>query len=228
MIDHFRAKGPKFWWMVMNDISHVLDHRNLTKAQRACYELDAHAYCFIMDALTVEIFYRVDCKGTAHELWEAISCLYGDSSTCEDGKVKDDDPKEEEHECVEHDHNLVIVEDCSTLWSSDDDDDDRSTTSSLDKMDGDALSDTNVDSTSITLGDGDDDDGSSSGHDCVATTSPSTTPRCSMSQGDTKVSNANVVDHVDSYDELVSRRARMTMSLENEKAKTLKIKKTHF
>ena len=44
-----------------------------------------------------------------------------------------------------------------------------------------------------------------------------------MSQGDTKVSNANVVDH-DSYDELVSRLASMTMSLENEKAKTMKLK----
>jgi hypothetical protein len=45
-----------------------------------------------------------------------------------------------------------------------------------------------------------------------------------MSQGDTKVSNANVVDHVDSYDELVSRLPSMTMSLENEKAKTMKLK----
>ena len=45
MLDHFRAKGPKFWWMVMNGISHVLDHKNLTKAQRVCFELDAHAYC---------------------------------------------------------------------------------------------------------------------------------------------------------------------------------------
>ena len=32
-----------------------------------------------------------------------------------------------------------------------------------------------------------------------------------------------MVDHVDSYDELVSRLASMTMSLENEKAKTLKL-----
>ena len=45
----------------------------------------------------------------------------------------------EAHECVEHDHNLVIVEDCSTSWSSDDDDD-RSTISSLDKVDDDATS----------------------------------------------------------------------------------------
>ena len=36
-----------------------------------------------------------------------------------------------------------------------------------------------------------------------------------MSQDNTKVQKANVVDHVDSYDELVSRLASMTMSLEN-------------
>jgi hypothetical protein len=34
-----------------------------------------------------------------------------------------------------------------------------------------------------------------------------------------------VVDHVDLYDELVSGLASMTMSLENEKAKTLKLEK---
>jgi hypothetical protein len=44
-----------------------------------------------------------------------------------------------------------------------------------------------------------------------------------MSQGDTKVQKANVVDYIDSYDELVSRLASMTMSLENEKTKTLKL-----
>ena len=44
-----------------------------------------------------------------------------------------------------------------------------------------------------------------------------------MSQGDTKVQNANVVHHVDSYDELVSRLASMIMSLKNEKAKILKL-----
>ena len=45
-----------------------------------------------------------------------------------------------------------------------------------------------------------------------------------MSQGDTKVSNANVVDYVDSYDELVDKLASMTMSLETEKAITMKLK----
>ena len=99
---------------------------------------------------------------------------------------------------------------------------DRSTTSSLDKVDDDATSVAHEDSTSSTLG-GDLHDGSCSGHDCDATTSPSTTLHCFMSQGDTKVSNGNVVDHIESYDELVSRLASMTMSLENEKAKTLKL-----
>ena len=74
------------------------------------------------------------------------SITFGDSSTCDDGKFKKEESKEEAHECVEHGHNLVIVEDCSTSWSSDDVDD-RSTTSSLD----DASSDANDDATPCTL-----------------------------------------------------------------------------
>ena len=96
------------------------------------------------------------------------------------GSVSNDDDKgtkEEAHECVEHDQNLVIVEDFSTSWSSDDDD--QSTTSSLDKIDGLSSSDANDDPTPCTL----DGDGSCSSHDCDATTSPSTTPHCFMSQG---------------------------------------------
>ena len=86
----------------------------------------------------------------------------------------------------------MIVEDCSTSWSSDDDD--RSTTSSLDKID-DAPSDAHDDRTPCTL---DGNDGSCSSHDEDATTSsPTISPHCLMSQGDTKVSNDNVVDHVD-------------------------------
>ena len=99
---------------------------------------------------------------SAHDIWLYLNLIYGSVSNDDDEATK-----EEAHECVELDHNLVIVEDCSTSWSSDDDDD-RSTTSSLDKMDGDAPSDANDDSTSSTLGD----DGSCSGHDYDATTSP--------------------------------------------------------
>ena len=174
-------------------------------------------FYYLMCALHDDVFRRVWDLESAHDMWMALQAFYGDSSISDGGKFKkEDDHKLEAHECVEHDHNLVIVKNCSTSWSSDDDDD--ATTKSLDKVDGDASSDAHDDPTPCTL---DGDDGSCSSHDCNATTSPSTTPHCFMSQGDTKVSNANMVDHVDSYDELVSRLASMTMSLENEKAKTM-------
>ena len=57
-----------------------------------------------------------------------------------------------------------------------------------------------------------DDVGSCSSHDHDATTRSPSSPHCFMSQGDTKVQIANVVDHVDSYDELVSRLASMTVT----------------
>ena len=34
MLDHIRAKGPKFWWVVTSGLTHVLDHKNLTKTQK--------------------------------------------------------------------------------------------------------------------------------------------------------------------------------------------------
>ena len=111
-------------------------------------------------------------------------------------------PKEEVHECVQHDHDLVIVEDCSISWLSDDDDD--STTRSLDKIDG-------------------DDDGSCSGYESDVSSSSSTTSHCFMSQGDTKVSNANVID-LNSYEELLDRYGCMIKALEKEMAKTEKLK----
>ena len=154
MLDHFLAKGPKFWWVITSGLTHVLDHKNLTKAQKVLFELDSNAYLFLMDALNFELFYKVNHIGTAHELWESIKHTFGDSSTSDDGKFKkDDEPKEEAHEDVEHSHNSVIVEDCSTSWSSDDDDDDQ-TTRSLDKIDDDATSDANDYSISSTLDDG--------------------------------------------------------------------------
>ena len=53
----------------------------------------------------------IDMK-TAHEIWSYLNEKYGTVSN------DDDEPKEEAHECVEHNHNLVIVEDCSTSLSS--------------------------------------------------------------------------------------------------------------
>jgi hypothetical protein len=182
MLDHIPTKGPKLWWVVTSGLTHVLDHKNLTKSQKVLFEPDFDAYLFLMDVLSFELFYKVNHKGTTHELWESIKHTFDDSSTSDDGKFKkSDEPKEVAHESVEHDHNLVIVEDCSTSWSSDDDE--RSTTSSLDKIDvDDASSDANDDATPCTLVGND--DGSCS--DDIATTSPSTTPHCFMSQGDTR------------------------------------------
>ncbi|KAG0525422.1 hypothetical protein BDA96_06G055400 [Sorghum bicolor] len=134
MLDHFRAKGPKFWWIVTNGLTHNLDHKNLTKAQKVLFELDCEAYCYLMKSLSFELFDRINSKGTAYEMWESIKHTFGDSSTWDDGKFKKEEPKVEIHEDVEHDHNKVVVEDCSTSWSSEDKDDgyesDASTSSS--------------------------------------------------------------------------------------------------
>ena len=88
MLDHFRTKGPKFWWIITSDLTHVLDHRNLTKAQSVLYELDAHACCFLMDALSFDLMKQVNITGTAREIWESIKHTFGDSSTWDDGKFK--------------------------------------------------------------------------------------------------------------------------------------------
>ncbi|KAG0524943.1 hypothetical protein BDA96_06G012500 [Sorghum bicolor] len=134
MLDHFRAKGPKFWWIVTNGLTHNLDHKNLTKAQKVLFELDCEAYCYLMKSLSFELFDRINSKGTAYEMWESIKHTFGDSSTWDDGKFKKEEPKVEIHEDVEHDHNKMVVEDCSTSWSSEDEDDgyesDASTSSS--------------------------------------------------------------------------------------------------
>ncbi|KAG0514483.1 hypothetical protein BDA96_10G195600 [Sorghum bicolor] len=134
MLDHFRAKGPKFWWIVTNGLTHNLDHKNLTKAEKVLFELDCEAYCYLMKSLSFELFDRINSEGTAYEMWESIKHTFGDSSTWDDGKFKKEEPKVEIHEDVEHDHNKVVVEDCSTSWSSEDEDDgnesDASTSSS--------------------------------------------------------------------------------------------------
>ncbi|KXG20180.2 hypothetical protein SORBI_3010G165975 [Sorghum bicolor] len=134
MLDHFRAKGPKFWWILTNGLTHNLDHKNLTKAQKVLFELDCEAYCYLMKSSSFELFDRINSKGTAYEMWESIKHTFGDSSTWDDGKFKKEEPKVEIHEDVEHDHNKVVVEDCSTSWSSEDEDDgyesDASTSSS--------------------------------------------------------------------------------------------------
>ncbi|KAG0550253.1 hypothetical protein BDA96_01G323600 [Sorghum bicolor] len=65
---------------------------------------------------------------SAHEIWSYLNEKYGAITK------EDDVPKVDAREDVEHDHNMVVEEDCSTSWSSEDEDDgyesDASTSSS--------------------------------------------------------------------------------------------------
>jgi hypothetical protein len=60
--------GPKFWWIIISGLTHVLDHRNLTKSQRVLLELDAHACCYLMNALSFDLMKRINYVGTAREI----------------------------------------------------------------------------------------------------------------------------------------------------------------
>ena len=150
---------------------YALDEKNATKAQKKCLHLDCQATNIFYQSMKDNIFGEIMYMKAAHDIWLYLNLIYGSVSNDDD-----DEPKKEAHECVEHDHNLVIVEDCSTSWSSDDDD--HTTTRSLDKVDDNATSDANDNATSCTL-DGDND---GSCLDDVATTSSSTTSHCFMSQ----------------------------------------------
>ncbi|OQU76150.1 hypothetical protein SORBI_3010G100150 [Sorghum bicolor] len=74
------------------------------------------------------IFGEIMDMKSAHEIWSYLNEKYGAITK------EDDVPKVDACEDVEHDHNMVVVEDCSTSWSSEDEDDgyesDASTSSS--------------------------------------------------------------------------------------------------
>ena len=135
MICNFKFICPQMWWMIDVGFSHVLDENNLTQAQEKCLDLDTQAIDIMYRSLDDSIFGEIIDMKTAHEIWSYLNERYG--MVFDD----DDEPKKEAHEDVEHSHNSVIVEDCSTSWSSDDDDD--HTTRSLDKINDDATSDAN-------------------------------------------------------------------------------------
>jgi hypothetical protein len=200
------------WWIVDVGFSHAIDENNATQAQEKCLHLDCQATNIIYRSLDDSIFGEIIDKKNAHEIWIYLNEKYGMASDDKDGE-----PKEGVHEDVKHDHNMVIVEDCSSSWSSDEDIDERSTTSSLDKIDGSISSDENHCYIPRTI-----DNCDCSCSDDYATTSSPTPLHCLMSQGNKRASSYNVVGH-DSYDELVSRLASMNISLENEMAKTSKL-----
>jgi hypothetical protein len=201
------------WWMVDVGFSHVLDENDLTQAQEKFLDLDIQATNIMYRSLDDCIFEEIIDMITTHEIWSYLNEKYGTVSNDDDDD--DDEPKEKAHEDVEHDHNLVIVEDCSTSWSSDDD---VYTRRSLDKIDDDATSDANDDATPCAIVDNEDD-----GYESDVSTSSSTTSHCFRSHGDTNVSNANTID-LDSYEELLDRYGRTIKALEKEMAKTKKLK----
>jgi hypothetical protein len=88
-----------------------LDKRNLTQAQKDCLQLDTRAQYFLTCALHEDIFRRVWDLESTHDIWLALQALFGDSSTSDDGKFKEEDDHKEVRECVEHDHDL----DCERL-----------------------------------------------------------------------------------------------------------------
>jgi hypothetical protein len=69
MLDHFRALGPKFWWIIVVGFSHDLDGcGNRTQAQKDCRTLDAQAKFYLIKALNDEIFDKVRGLSSAHSM----------------------------------------------------------------------------------------------------------------------------------------------------------------
>jgi hypothetical protein len=108
--------------MVDVGFPHVLEEENLTQAQEKCLDLDMQATNITYRSLDDCIFGKIINMKTAHEIWSYLNKKYVMVSNDDDDDDDDDEPKEETHECVEHDHNLVIVEDCSTRSSDGDND----------------------------------------------------------------------------------------------------------
>ncbi|OQU78927.1 hypothetical protein SORBI_3008G072850 [Sorghum bicolor] len=191
MTCNFKFISPQMWWIVDVGFSCAIDKKVATQAQKKCLHLDCQATNIFYSSMKDNIFGEIMDMKSAHEIWVFLNKKYG------------------------HDHNMVVVEDCSTSLSSEEDDD--HSTRSLDKDDDDATSDANDDATPCTLDDEDD------GYESDASTSSSTTsPHCFMSHGDTKVSIGDViVDCDDPNFELI---CRLTKALRNEMAKTSKLK----
>ncbi|OQU89031.1 hypothetical protein SORBI_3002G135750 [Sorghum bicolor] len=205
---NFKFISPQMWWIVDVDFSCAIDKKVATQAQKKCLHLDCQATNIFYSSIKDNIFSEIMDMKSAHEIWVFLNEKYGAISK------EDDVSNVEAHEDVEHDHNTMVVEDCSTSWSSEEDD---HSTRSLDKDDDDATSDANDDATSCTLDDEDD------GYESDASTSSSTTsPHYFMSHGDTKVSIGDVIIDCNGPNfELV---CKFSKALRNELAKTNKLK----
>ena len=203
MSHYFHTIDAKLWWIISVGFYKPFDEntKDLTQEKEKCLHLEHQATNILYQWISDKVFKEIMYMETAHDIWTYLDDIYGRISS----------------ENVEHIHNTVVVKDCFTSWSSDDDE--RHTTSSLDNDDcvGSNSSDANDGSISSILDDYGD---CSCSDDDIATTSPSITPHCFMSQGNKKVYNANVTNHSYSYDELVGILASMNIALEIEKDKT--------
>jgi hypothetical protein len=163
---YFHAIVAKLWWIVSVGFSSPLDEKtkDITWAKEKCLQIEHQATNILYQWISDKAFKEIMYMDTAHDIWTYLDGVYGRISS----------------EDVEHIHNTVVVEDCSTSWSSDDDE--SHTTSSVDNHDcvGSNSSDANDYSISSILDDYG--DGSCSDND-IANTSPSITPHCFMSQG---------------------------------------------
>ncbi|KAG0517565.1 hypothetical protein BDA96_09G100200 [Sorghum bicolor] len=128
MTCNFKYISPQMWWMVDVGFSQVLDEENLTQAQEKCLHLDYQATNIFYSSMKDNIFGEIMDIKSSHEIWSYLNEKYGVITK------EDDVPKVDAREDVEHDHNMMVVEDCSTSWSSEDEDDgyesDASTSSS--------------------------------------------------------------------------------------------------
>jgi len=95
----------------------AIDKKVATQAQKKCLHLDCQATNIFYQSMDDSIFGKIMDMKFAHEIWVFLNEKYGAISQ------EDNMPKVDEHEDVEHDHNMVVVEGCSTSWSSDGDDD---------------------------------------------------------------------------------------------------------
>ena len=103
--------------MVDVGFSHVLDEENLTQAQEKCLHLDYQATNIFYSSMKHNIFGEIMDMKSAHEIRSYLNEKYGAITK------EDDVPKVDVHVDVEHNHNTVVVEDCSTSWSSEHEDD---------------------------------------------------------------------------------------------------------
>ncbi|KAG0520720.1 hypothetical protein BDA96_08G098700, partial [Sorghum bicolor] len=116
MTCNFKYISPQMWWMVDVGFSQVLDEENLTQAQEKCLHLDYQATNIFYSSMKDNIFGEImDIKAlpkSSHEIWSYLNEKYRAITK------EDDVPKVDAREDVEHDHNMVVVEDCSLMVNS--------------------------------------------------------------------------------------------------------------